>query len=78
MMADVEAASLQRLTQRDRTMIATLGAALQHSDPGWVSELREMEESGYKADIEAVYDGLGGFAGLSKMLAMAVLRRDYI
>eukprot|EP00798_Chlamydomonas_sp_ICE-L_P008553 gene8553-33986_t len=78
MMGEVEADAMQTLTPRDRSMITTLSKELTHSDPEWVEELKEMDESGYKLDIEAVYDGVGGFQGLSPMLATAILRNEYV
>ena len=41
-------------------------------------QLQEMIKLGAKADIEALYAGAGGMAGLNDTLARAVLRGEYV
>jgi hypothetical protein len=41
-------------------------------------QLMEMVRLGVKADIEALYHGSGGMAGLTQTMLRAVLRREFV
>eukprot|EP00887_Chlorella_sp_A99_P006367 scaffold3.g6367.t1 len=46
--------AFQPLTPRDRALAGSLGAALAAASPAWADELRQMADSGSKAELEAV------------------------
>lgn len=78
MLVGVSAAQLRPLTQRDRTLACTLLSSLTLlKEDAWCSELKEMSNRGYKADIECMYNSVG-MAGLCDALARAVMRRQFV
>jgi hypothetical protein len=48
------------------------------SDTDSPNQLRLMESVGLKADIEAIYGGPSGMAGLTKVISSAVLKREFV
>jgi hypothetical protein len=92
-LAEVEADQLHALTERDQGLIkgllawldttattaatASTGGPLRQQLAHWARELCVMRDTGFKADIEALYSvvGLGGF---TKLVADAVLQRNYL
>lgn len=77
MLQDVPRSACQQLTQRDRALLANLKAKLADSCSDWVPELDEMEKTGLKADIEALY-GVLGHQGLAEVLSRRVLAQQYL
>lgn len=75
----VDPETLQPLSGRDFSMISTLQETLR--DTGiisWTNELELMASSGTKAEIEAVYDFLGGRSKLGAILVESIVNEDYL
>jgi len=62
------------LSQRDRSLIATLRAGALAAEPAWLDELQAMEELDANAELEALY---GHPAGFAQLLADSLASGDF-
>ncbi|GAX73646.1 hypothetical protein CEUSTIGMA_g1097.t1 [Chlamydomonas eustigma] len=71
--------NFQALNVRDRAQATGLMTKLQMlREEAWCHELKLMESTGLKADIEAIYDGPFGMAGLTNIISSAIMRREFV
>ncbi|KAK9808973.1 hypothetical protein WJX72_007203 [[Myrmecia] bisecta] len=67
----------QTLSDRDRSLIQGLQTGPLATNAAWMAELDLMDQTGRKAEIEALYT-VTGFAGFTTALCQALDRQEYI
>ncbi|KAG1662949.1 hypothetical protein FOA52_006702 [Chlamydomonas sp. UWO 241] len=79
MLAGDDHAKLTALTARDdRLMPGLLSTLSTLGEPEWRHEVQEMMAHKAKAEIEMLYSGDGGMAGMAQVLVRTVTRGEYV